>query len=81
MTLHCVTRRFVWRRVRCGGLVGESGAGTSTLVKALSGMLARDAGTVAVGGAEVRLGGHTARRQAGICTAFQELSLLPNLTS
>lgn len=62
------------------GLVGENGAGKSTLVKALSGMLAPDSGTVLVAGTELKLGSLAASRNAGIRTAFQELSLLPNLT-
>ena len=62
------------------GLVGENGAGKSTLVKALSGMLVPDAGTVVVGGEQMRLGSLKASREAGVRTAFQELSLLPNLS-
>ncbi|MDR6688678.1 ribose transport system ATP-binding protein [Arthrobacter sp. 1088] len=62
------------------GLVGENGAGKSTLVKALSGMLTPNAGNVTVGGEDMKLGVLAASRNAGIRTAFQELSLLPSLT-
>lgn len=62
------------------GLVGENGAGKSTLVKALSGMLTPNAGSVVIGGEEMKLGALAASRNAGIRTAFQELSLLPSLT-
>lgn len=62
------------------GLVGENGAGKSTLVKALSGMVSPDAGTVIVDGTALKFGSLSASRDAGIRTAFQELSLLPNLT-
>lgn len=62
------------------GLVGENGAGKSTLVKVLSGMVVPDAGEVLLDGQAVKLGSPRVSRQAGIRTAFQELSLLPNLT-
>lgn len=62
------------------GLIGENGAGKSTLVKVLSGMVLPDAGDVHVAGERLRLGNLAAARKAGIRTAFQELTLLPNLT-
>lgn len=62
------------------GLIGENGAGKSTLVKALSGMIMPDTGEVKIGGETLRLGNLAASRNAGIRTAFQELTLLPNLT-
>lgn len=62
------------------GLVGENGAGKSTLVKALSGMIGVDRGEVTIEGRAIRLGSISASRGAGIRTAFQELSLLPNLS-
>lgn len=62
------------------GLLGENGAGKSTFVKILSGVLVPDSGAVMVDGDQVRLGSPRAARAAGISTAFQELSLLPNLT-
>lgn len=62
------------------GLIGENGAGKSTLVKALSGMITPDSGEVRIAGEPLRLGNLAASRNAGIRTAFQELTLLPNLT-
>jgi ribose transport system ATP-binding protein len=62
------------------GLIGENGAGKSTLVKALSGMITPDSGEVHIAGEPLRLGNLAASRNAGIRTAFQELTLLPNLT-
>ena len=62
------------------GLIGENGAGKSTLVKAISGQLVPDAGEISIDDTELRLGSLRGSRAAGIRTAFQELSLLPNLT-
>ena len=61
-------------------LVGENGAGKSTLIKILSGLVRPDKGTTRVNGETVRIDGPAAARRLGIGTAFQELSLLPNMT-
>ncbi len=61
-------------------LLGENGAGKSTLVKILSGIVAPDAGELILAGTPYRPGSLMQARAAGISTAFQELSLLPNLT-
>jgi ribose transport system ATP-binding protein len=61
-------------------LVGENGAGKSTIVKILSGTVARDSGGIDLEGFSFEPVSPIAARLAGISTAFQELSLLPNLT-
>jgi ribose transport system ATP-binding protein len=61
-------------------LLGENGAGKSTLIRILSGVLQRDAGMVRLDGVELELGAPADARSAGIRTAFQELSLIPDLT-
>jgi ribose transport system ATP-binding protein len=61
------------------GLLGENGAGKSTLVKSLSGIVVPDAGSVEIDGTSMSFGSPSAARAAGVATAFQELSLLPNL--
>jgi ribose transport system ATP-binding protein len=61
-------------------LLGENGAGKSTLVKILSGIVTPDQGRLRLDGAEYLPGSLMAARRAGISTAFQELSLLPNLS-
>lgn len=61
-------------------VLGENGAGKSTLVKILSGIVTPDEGTLALGGHPFRPRNLLAARQAGVSTAFQELSLLPNLS-
>jgi ribose transport system ATP-binding protein len=61
-------------------LLGENGAGKSTIVKALSGIVQLDHGMMSLGGEPYKPHGYMAARRAGVSTAFQELSLLPNLT-
>ncbi len=61
------------------GLIGENGAGKSTLVKILSGLVQPDSGLVAMDGTPIQLTTALEARQAGIATAFQELSFVPDL--
>jgi ribose transport system ATP-binding protein len=70
-------------RVRPGdvhALLGENGAGKSTVVKLLNGLLRPDAGEVRVGGTVTTIHGPREAHRLGIQTAFQEISLLPNLS-
>ena len=61
-------------------LLGENGAGKSTMVRILSGLTRPDAGSVAVFGQHVEMSGATSPHALGIRTAFQEISLIPDLT-
>lgn len=61
-------------------LLGENGAGKSTTVKMLSGLLRPDSGTIRVFGAPVQMDGPLAAHAAGIQTAFQEMTQIPDLT-
>ena len=61
-------------------LLGENGAGKSTLVRILSGLTCPDAGTISVFGERVRVAGPRGARALGIATAFQEITLVPDLT-
>ncbi len=75
--------RNVSLRVRPGevhAVLGENGAGKSTLVKILSGIVRADCGRIEIEGAEFRPGTLMQARAVGVSTAFQELSLLPNLS-
>src|SRR5438067_6614563 len=68
------------RRGELHALVGENGAGKSTLVKILSGIIRPDAGRIEIEDAEYRPASLMEARASGVSTAFQELSLLPNLS-
>lgn len=62
------------------GLIGENGAGKSTVLKVLNGIYAPDRGGIFVDGRQVNI---TSPRQAfdsGIAMVFQEQSVLPTLT-
>ncbi|MCA9948514.1 MAG: sugar ABC transporter ATP-binding protein [Anaerolineales bacterium] len=61
-------------------LVGENGAGKSTLMKVLSGIYAKDAGTVTVKGHEVDIPNPKAAQNLGISMIHQELNLMSHLT-
>ena len=61
-------------------LLGENGAGKSTMVKMLSGLVRPDAGHISVFGKEVRFAGPRDAHHAGLQTAFQELTQIPDLT-
>src|ERR1700748_1738257 len=61
-------------------LLGENGAGKSTILKILNGVHSPSAGSIEIDG--VRLDEHTpeAAKRAGIGMIFQEMSLVPTLT-
>ncbi|MFN9506670.1 MAG: ATP-binding cassette domain-containing protein, partial [Rubrivivax sp.] len=61
-------------------LLGENGAGKSTLVKSLSGIVRPVAGRIEIDGEPFEPQSLLQARAAGVATAFQELSLLPNLS-
>ncbi len=61
-------------------LLGENGAGKSTLVKILSGLTRPDAGTISVFGSRADIADARAAHALGLRTAFQEISLVPDLS-
>ena len=61
-------------------LLGENGAGKSTMVKVLCGVHPPDAGTITYGGESVTFRGPSDAVAVGIVPVFQELSLVPDLT-
>jgi ribose transport system ATP-binding protein len=61
-------------------LLGENGAGKSTMVKLLSGLIQPDSGVIKVDGQTVRLRRPADAHRHGIQTAFQEMTLVPDLS-
>jgi len=61
-------------------LVGENGAGKSTVVKMLAGVHQPDSGVLIVNGTAVRLSGPADAQAAGIAVIYQEPLLFPDLT-
>jgi rhamnose transport system ATP-binding protein len=61
-------------------LVGENGAGKSTMVKILAGVHQPDSGTLLMDGRPASLHGPAAARDAGIAVIYQEPTLFPDLT-
>lgn len=59
-------------------ILGENGSGKSTLIKALSGVVAPDAGSIAIDGQAVRLANPRVAQARGIQTVFQEILVAPN---
>lgn len=60
-------------------IVGDIGAGKSTLARVMSGALAPDSGTIEVDGAPVSMPSTRAARELGIAAVFQDLALCENL--
>ena len=61
-------------------LLGENGAGKSTFIQILAGVLRKDEGLVQLDGADYSPVNPDAARARGIVTVFQELSPIPDLT-
>ena len=61
-------------------LVGENGAGKSTIVKVLTGIYQPDEGTIAVDGVATRFGSPDAAAAAGVTAIHQETVLFDELT-
>ena len=61
------------------GLVGDNGAGKSTIVKMISGYIEPTAGTIKVMGRPVRFGSPREARAAGIETVYQDLAIVDDM--
>jgi ribose transport system ATP-binding protein len=71
---------FAVRPGEVHALLGENGAGKSTMVKLLAGLLEPDQGSIEVFGTAARLARPADAHARGVQTAFQELSLVGDLT-
>ncbi|WP_405096740.1 sugar ABC transporter ATP-binding protein [Oceanobacillus sp. FSL H7-0719] len=74
------TVNFDVRRGEIHALMGENGAGKSTLVKILTGIHARDNGTIKVNESEVNFTNPKQAEEKGIVVIHQELNIIPYLT-
>ena len=71
---------FSIRRGSVHALLGENGAGKSTLVKLLSGLAQPDTGGFGLFGAPARFASPRDAQAQGVQTAFQEMTLVRDLT-
>lgn len=61
-------------------LLGDNGAGKTTIVKMISGALTPSAGDILLRGNIVRFRNSQAARRAGIATVYQDLALIPMMS-
>ncbi|TFC05651.1 sugar ABC transporter ATP-binding protein [Cryobacterium adonitolivorans] len=61
-------------------LMGENGAGKSTMIKALTGVYPIDSGSIMLDGKPLVISGPAQAQEAGISTVYQEVHLLTNLS-
>lgn len=61
-------------------LVGQNGAGKSTMMKILTGVYTCDSGAIYIDGSKVKMNSYSDAVSYGISLIFQELSLIPTLT-
>jgi ribose transport system ATP-binding protein len=59
-------------------VLGENGSGKSTLIKALSGVVVPDTGSISVDGERIRKSSPRTAQEHGIQTVFQEILVAPN---
>jgi len=71
---------FAIEQGKVHALLGENGAGKSTVVKLLSGLIAPDSGNIEVFGRAARIDSPRSAYALGIQTAFQEMTLVKDMT-
>lgn len=72
--------RFELRSGEVHALIGENGAGKSTMMKVLTGVYQKDSGHIFYKGKEVEIRTPKAAQELGISIIHQELNLMPHLT-
>lgn len=72
--------QFELNRGEVLALVGENGAGKSSLMKILSGIYTKDSGSIFLEGLEVHIDSPKAAQDLGISIIHQEMNLMPHLT-
>jgi ribose transport system ATP-binding protein len=73
--------RFELKTGEVHALVGENGAGKSSLVKVVAGVYSKDDGRILYKGKEVNISNPRAAQLLGISMVHQELDLMPHLTA
>src|SRR5580765_524716 len=68
------------RRGEIHALMGENGAGKSTMIKVVTGVYGRDAGTILFKGTEIHPRSPKDAEAIGISTVYQEVNLIPTLS-
>src|SRR4028118_1531319 len=71
---------FVLRPGEVHALVGENGAGKSTMIKVMTGVYSPDEGQILFEGEEVSFAEPRESQEAGISTIYQEINLIPLLS-
>jgi simple sugar transport system ATP-binding protein len=66
-------------RAEIVGLLGDNGAGKSTTVKTVSGVVAPSSGQLFWNGEEMALGSYADAAQLGIETIYQDMALVPSM--
>ena len=69
------------RRGEVLGLIGENGAGKSTMIKILCGIYKATSGEIRMHGKKVDISDAQTARKLGISTIYQELSVVPELNA
>jgi monosaccharide-transporting ATPase len=68
------------RRGEVHALMGENGAGKSTVIKVLTGVYERDSGEIIYNGKPLKCSSPLHAQEVGISTVYQEVNLVPNLS-
>ena len=88
LTMHGIDKRFagipalraaelVVERGEVHALIGQNGAGKSTMIKILTGYYRKDAGEILFDGNPVEFSSPQEAQRAGISTIYQEINLVP----